>query len=104
VRRISITGNQITRVRIVAALLISAAIFIATGCKSAPPLSPKVVGLIGELRSPAFWRRCDAAVALERVHPLPLEAIEALTAAVKVEEGFERAQPNYGCQLFEFKA
>ncbi|HYR80053.1 MAG TPA: HEAT repeat domain-containing protein, partial [Candidatus Dormibacteraeota bacterium] len=103
-RRISITGNQITLVRIVAALLISAAISIATGCKSAPILSPKVVGLIEELKSPAFRRRCDAAVALERVHPLPLEAIEALAAAVKVEEGFERAEPNYGCQLFEFKA
>ena len=103
-RKIAGNRSQITRRRIFAALLISAAITVATGCERAPHLSPKVSGLIEELKSPAFWRRCHAAVALERVHPLPPQAIAALAAAVKAEEAVERAQPSYGCQLFEFKA
>ena len=101
-----IAGNrrQITRRRIFAALLVFAAITVGTGCQRASPLSPAVSELIDDLKSPDFRHRCNAAVALERVHPLPPQAIEALAAAVKAEEGVERAQPNYGCQLFEFKA
>ena len=78
--------------RIFAALLIFAAIAAVAGCKHAAPLPPNVSRLIVELRSPDLRPRQDAAVALGKVQPLPPEAIEALTEAVKTEEAVQSAE------------
>ncbi len=102
VRKIAITRSQITPRRIFAALLISAAVMVGTGCAS--HLSPNVSRLIQELKSPDLRRRSDAAVELERVQPLPPEAIEALADAVEAEEAVQSAEPGDGFQLFAFRA
>jgi len=50
-------------------------------------------------------RRHEAsAVALERVQPLPPEAIDALAEAVKAEEAIQSANPNDGLQFYALQA
>jgi hypothetical protein len=79
-------AGRSTAGRLFAALLIFAVIVAAAGYRRASPPPPNVSRLIADLKSPDLRRREASAVALERVQPLPPEAIDALAEAVKAEE------------------
>jgi hypothetical protein len=90
--------------RLFAALLIFAVIVAAAGYRRASPPPPNVSRLIADLKSPDLRRREASAVALERVQPLPPEAIDALAEAVKAEEAIRSANPNDGLQFYALQA
>jgi hypothetical protein len=87
-------AGRSTAGRLFAALLIFAVIVAAAGYRRALPPPPNVSRLIADLKSPDLRRREASAVALERVQPLPPEAIYALAEAVKAEEAIQSANPK----------